>query len=132
MLSTTDGAALDTSYPPLPLALDLMCQLLVDEDTLLVIGGRYNGSHTSARTFRLRLGEQQWTEHPAMSQARGGPGCGVVSVGSEPRYVVVAGGTPGVQAHAARKLDSVEVLNLKTMRWRQGELRTYVYTYIYL
>ncbi len=49
--STADGFGFRSDYAPMPVAVDLHCQLRIDDDTIFVTGGRLNTTIDSRRAF---------------------------------------------------------------------------------
>jgi len=101
----------------LPKSTAYHCMVLVDDLTVLVIGG-HQGYKYGGRTFKLSLIEKIWSEGPPLLQTRASHGCSKIPAGrmSKKESIIVAGGV----TEDDRVLNTVEVLDEGSDVWRLG------------
>ena len=120
-LITLDGAT-SIKVPALPKELSYSCAVKYNESTIYLIGGSSDDSKRQNNVWisniLLDAGSSSWTEGPSMNNGRGGHGCILFHHGKR-SYIVVAGGDDSFK--------SVEILDLKTNRWVQGENSNFPY-----
>ncbi len=116
--STKDGKNFDRSLPDLPVANHAHCQVTVDARTIMVFGGHSELSSTSRTALKLDTVDKKWTELPNLPTGRNCIGCGVVAENGVSKQVVVVGG------HNGQHLDTVEILDLATLTWSTGILKS--------
>ncbi len=122
MESTTDGVTFNRNFARLPTRLFCHCMVLINSDEMLAIGG-FNVTQwtpniiSSRKVYRYSEGANAWSELPSLNTARWAHSCGFDRSSNS---VVAAGGRVG--ASDVTSLTSVEILNLRTMRWSTGTL----------
>ncbi len=114
--ATRDGRRF-VQLPPLPKhTTHYHCQLTVDAETIMVLGGFRSFPHRSNAVQQLDVAKKRWKVLPSFKSVRNALGCGVVKVEGVPKSVVVAGGVVSYEG----TIDRVEVLDLKTLKWTSG------------
>ncbi len=123
VFTTRDGIAVDTTYPNLPEGVMFHCQVKLDEDTVLLLGGITGANTFSARVHRLRVSVRGLTNDvTTMPKGRSGHFCGKAGSVGTADVVVVAGGRKAGPEH----IRDVDILTISTMRWTTGRARMYI------
>jgi len=97
----------------LPMSVSQHCAVAFDEATILIIGGTVDSEPQSSKTFYFTPGAESLQLAPgsALIQGRKFHSCAKLKSSD----VIVAGGSNGWG-----ELSSVEILNRRTLRWKQG------------
>ncbi len=122
--STTDGVDMDTSYPKLPVNVSAICQVTVDDNTVMAFGEKELVSReapTPSLNAMLNLTTMQWTDLPPLNQNLTNPSCGVaIDKATGKRYVIVA--TSEETRHYKQVAPNrVNILDVDNMAWREGK-----------
>ncbi len=106
----------ERNIPSLPVTIALHCMVTVNSTTVMVIGGRQN-DQISGKTFYFTIGEESWTEGPALKIKRGLHSCGKIRRNKESQEmsIIVAGCYDG-----SSTLSSVEILDEGSNEWQKG------------
>ena len=95
---------------------ELTCGLFLDEATFMVIGGRkIDNSAVMADTWLYDVAGDTWSSGAAMTQARGGHSCTLVTDCDGNGQVVVVGGTDGTAA-----MNNTEIYDVDSGSWSAG------------
>ncbi len=106
----------DSNLPSLPVTIYGHCMVTVNSTTVMVIGGKRNEDY-SGKTFYFTLGEESWTEGPALKNKRFAQSCGKIRRNKESQEmsIIVAGGWVNFLY-----LSSVEILHEGSNEWQTG------------
>jgi hypothetical protein len=107
----------ESNLPNPPVAFVFHCMVTLNSTTVIVIGGIGNGLEFSGKTFYFTVGEESWSEGPALKYERGYFSCGKIRRGKESQEmsVIVAGGSDGLSY-----MSSVEILDEGSHEWQTG------------
>ncbi len=105
----------ESNIPSLPVTIQDHCMVTVNSSTVMVIGGYQNGQGYSGKTFFFTLGEESWTEGPALKNKRNSHSCGKIRRNKESQEmsIIVAGGYFSI-------FMSVEILDEGSNEWQTG------------
>ncbi len=67
----------ESNIPSLPVTIRTHCLVTVNSTTVMAIGGWQN-NQISGKTFYFTLGEESWTEGPALKNKKEGHSCGKI------------------------------------------------------
>eukprot|EP00095_Tigriopus_kingsejongensis_P003416 maker-scaffold1126_size61158-snap-gene-0.11 protein:Tk03416 transcript:maker-scaffold1126_size61158-snap-gene-0.11-mRNA-1 annotation:"hypothetical protein TRIADDRAFT_56004" len=99
--------------PDLPEVMARSCAALVDNDTVIIVGGHDNSSSQSLPLgYMLKILDNQWTEIPNMNVPRRDHACLFVEF-EKARGILVTGGLSDNE----EVLDSAEFFDLQTEEW---------------
>ena len=97
----------------------------LDNNTAFFVGGADGdtGNRTSyCDTYFLDLNTKAWTPGPNMIHCRFQHTCNMITnATSGQREIVVVGGFDQQRQHHCKFIQEVEIFNLDTMQWRNGE-----------
>lgn len=96
------------------------CLVMVDDSTLLMIGGRNGANNLYCNTAYLNLTSNSWTSGPQLSVCRRHATCNLITNSSSgQREVVVVGGTNKLRTDCI-DLNEVEIINVDTNEVRNA------------
>ena len=112
----TNGSWVNTGID-LPIPLAYHCMVLVDNSTVLSIGG-HQSTDPGRKTFKYSLQEKSWENGPNLINARSSHGCSKIPTSrmSKQESIIVAGGWNSNWKPQA----SVEILDDGSSEWRLG------------
>ena len=116
LVSYNDGASFQ-EMAPIPALMKGHCAVLLDNTTLMVIGG-YKFPISLSATYFLDLVTNSWSSGPSVTDERSYHTCNLIADCEGSQYVVVVGGT-GTRYGDYRK--SVEIYDVGSGTWSTGK-----------
>ena len=116
LISYNDGASFE-ELAPIPALLKGHCAVLLDNTTLMIIGG-YKFPTSLAATYFLDLDANSWSSGPSMTDERSYHTCNLITDCEGSQHIVVVGGTgTGIGTY----MKSVEIYDVDSGTWSSGK-----------
>ena len=119
--ATYDGVSF-RPIAPLPETAFQLCAVALDESSLFVSVGAADSATYSNVSYIYYGDEDSWNRVADMPTGRNGHGCGLIKdVNGRPEFAVAGGASSVGGDESVEYLDSVEIYNVDTGKWRTGE-----------